>query len=280
MTQGGFATSTGHVLSTANWLDLHFQICEPEYAALVKMAGFEPDWHVLDAGSGSGSYLKLLAEQVGTDGRLTALDLAPENITLIKNRIASEPRKPSIEAIEGSILDLPFSDGTFDGVWCANVTMYLSDTELRKALDEFYRVTRPGGLVAIKDFSVDISTLKPMPYGYFEHLVERHLECPTNSWRGSTRTWNLRSFLLKAGLRDVWQRSLLSEHRAPLTPENQQLQGDFMKHLATGALELELPEEEHDFWKRQLDPASPDAMVNQPDFYNAEAQMLAVGRVP
>ena len=46
----------------------------------------------------------------------------------------------------------PFPDDQFDAVWCANVTHYLRDDDLRTAMAEFRRVVRPGGMVAIKDF--------------------------------------------------------------------------------------------------------------------------------
>jgi len=74
-------TSTGHAVSDAPWLDLHFQTCRAEYEDAVHFVGIEPGWTVLDAGSGSGGYIPLLRELVGPTGQVTALDLAPENVT-------------------------------------------------------------------------------------------------------------------------------------------------------------------------------------------------------
>lgn len=51
-----------------------------------------------------------------------------------------------LETHTGSVTALPFDDATFDALWCANVTLHLSDAELEKALAEFRRVVKPGDL--------------------------------------------------------------------------------------------------------------------------------------
>jgi arsenite methyltransferase len=47
---------------------------------MIRSVGIKPGWRVLDAGCGGGSFLPLLAELVGKDGNVSALDPAPENI--------------------------------------------------------------------------------------------------------------------------------------------------------------------------------------------------------
>lgn len=82
-------TSTGHELTESAYLDSHFEAMRPEYEAMIRSVGFQTGWRVLDAGCGGGSFLPLLAELVGTTGRISAIDLAPEHIervdALIKN---------------------------------------------------------------------------------------------------------------------------------------------------------------------------------------------------
>src|SRR3712207_7641782 len=62
----------------------------------------------------------------------------------------------------GSVLDLPFADTTFDCVWCANVAQYLTGAEFTRAMAEFRRVTKPGGLVAVKDSDGTLLQLLPL----------------------------------------------------------------------------------------------------------------------
>ena len=60
-------TSTGHALSESTYLDARFLAAQPEYEAMLRCAGIQPSWHVLDAGAGNGSYLPLLCELVGAN---------------------------------------------------------------------------------------------------------------------------------------------------------------------------------------------------------------------
>jgi 2-polyprenyl-3-methyl-5-hydroxy-6-metoxy-1,4-benzoquinol methylase len=70
--QDNAVSSQGHHGSAAGWLDAHFQTAEPEYLTVARAAGFQRGWHVLDAGCGVGSFLPVLADQIGSAGRLTA----------------------------------------------------------------------------------------------------------------------------------------------------------------------------------------------------------------
>ncbi|HEY7908831.1 MAG TPA: hypothetical protein VIC60_08140, partial [Thermomicrobiales bacterium] len=56
---GIYASSTGQLMTGSEWLDVHFEASRPEYEAMLRSVGLQPGWHVLDAGSGSGSYLPL-----------------------------------------------------------------------------------------------------------------------------------------------------------------------------------------------------------------------------
>ena len=120
-TSAGFhAASTGLILTSAAFLDVHFEACRPEYEAMLRSVGLQPGWRVLDAGCGSGSYLPLIAEAVGPAGAIAALDLAPENLAIVERRAADWGHATPIEARVGPLLTLPYADDAFDAVWCAN----------------------------------------------------------------------------------------------------------------------------------------------------------------
>ena len=89
---------------------------------------------MLDAGSGGGSFLPLLAELVGPAGYVTALDLDPGNVAASRRRLAVAPLACPVVATAGSVLALPFPDAHFDAAWCANVAQYWDDAELAVAL--------------------------------------------------------------------------------------------------------------------------------------------------
>ncbi len=93
-------SSKGHALADSDWQDAHFDAKRREYEAMLRSVGLRKGWRVLDAGSGNGSYLPLIAEEVGPTGHITALDIAPENIAVIEQRI---PPGPSIVQLRPSL---------------------------------------------------------------------------------------------------------------------------------------------------------------------------------
>jgi ubiquinone/menaquinone biosynthesis C-methylase UbiE len=123
-------TSSGHALAQAAWLDDHFESARAEYEESVHHVGLKPGWSVLDAGCGGGNFLPLICELVGPQGLVTAMDLAPENVAHVEALIGST-YPATVQAKIGSVLDLPFGEAAFDCIWTANVTQYLTETEVR-----------------------------------------------------------------------------------------------------------------------------------------------------
>lgn len=269
-------TSTGHAQAGADWLDAHFTACQPEYEAMLRSVGLRPGWWVLDAGCGNGVYVPLLAELVGPAGRVTALDLAAEHIAALEDRLATRPVACPVEARVGSLLTLPFPDATFDALWCAAVTQYLTDAELARMLAEARRVVRPGGLVAIKEFHVAVLHFGPAdPRRWWRFVAAA--EPVAAQVHGALRAADLARWLRGAGLAAVGQRTTLAERRAPLTPVEAAYIAEFLRYFAAIAGELPLPDDDRAFWRDQRGPA---ALVNDPGFYWCEGHVVAIGRVP
>jgi ubiquinone/menaquinone biosynthesis C-methylase UbiE len=265
--------SIGHAMAAADWLDLHFAACRPEYEAMVRAAGFQQGWRVLDAGCGSGSFLPSLSEIVGPSGRLAALDLAKENIDAVDARLTTQPLACPIQTRVGSIVALPFLDDYFDGVWCAAVLQHIPDDALLAALAELRRAVRPGGLVAIKDYDSSMQRMRSRNPHLAAHLMEQ-----ASVFRGAHRGPELRAWLRRAGLEEVRLTQTLVEHAAPLTPAKRAFMADSLAMLAEIASDLDLPEDEKAEWAEI--GANPDHILDDPDFYFREGQVLAVGRVP
>lgn len=276
---GEHGSSTGHALADAEWLDVHFEACRPEYESAVRMVGFQPGWRVLDAGCGSGSFLPVLAGVVGPEGHLTALDLAPENVATVEARLETWALDCPVEVHVGSVLDLPYPDSHFDAVWCSNMAQYLPDDEFLAMLAELQRVVRPGGLVAIKDFDATLTQHYPEDPGLLWRFCMARAEVQVMS-RGVLRSRGFRRWLERAGLADVWQKTILIERWAPLEPIEWQFLTDLLYYWAEQAEEGGIPEADLAFWRRFKDPEAPENPVNDPRFHWCEANSLAVGTVP
>jgi len=274
------ASSTGQALTGGAWLDSHFEASRPEYEAQLRMVGIQPGWHVLDAACGSGSFLPWLAELVGRSGRLAALDLAPDNVALVEQRVAEWDLPCQVEARVGTVLDLPYPDDAFDAVWFANTSQYLTDADLTVALAEFRRVVRPGGLVAVKESDGALVRLLPAPPGLLLRWFEAYANAGNAQAAGALRAPALPAWLRRAGLVDVWRCSTPIEHTAPLGPAARTSSRDFWSFAAGIAAGLDLPPADQEVWARLRDPAGLEGYLDDPDFSSAEGNILVVGTMP
>ena len=275
-------TSTGHCFSSPDWLDDHYVAMQPEYEEQLRWVELQPGWHVLDAGCGSGSFLPLLTELVGSDGQVSAIDLAPESIRTVKKRAEQSGWPAPVSARVGPVHDLPYEDDSFDAVWCANTTMYLTDDQLRAALAEFRRVTRPGGLIAIKAYDGTTEQFEPSTPTLFIHAMEKRCRYGSQVDSGLLREITLPKWLREAGLVDLRQKATLIVRFQPLDPATKRLVAELLQgiHQQTQQLGVELPEEEARLWQKLADTDSPDYILHHPDFQYRVIESVFVARVP
>jgi len=99
---------------------------------------------VLDVGCGTGALLRRLAA-VEPTLRLTGLDVSPAVL-----RIARFETSGPITFLAGDADALPFADGSFERVVCANLFHYVGDPV--QALTEMKRVARAGAEVVVADW--------------------------------------------------------------------------------------------------------------------------------
>ena len=272
-------TSTGDDLSESSYLDIHFDAMRSEYEAMIRSVGIKPGWHVLDAGCGGGSFLTLLAELVGSSGHISALDQAPEHIEEVETLVDSGRFVCPVAAKLGKITSLPYEDNSFDAVWCAAVTQYLTDEELQKMLVEFRRIVRPHGIVAVKDFDLTLHQLIPGdPIATW--ILFEALQAVNRQIQGTLRVLHLPIWLKKAGLIDVRYKTTICERQAPLRPAEQEFIGGVYRFYASKAENIGLPEPVLMTWRKLGNTDSPDHIMKQPDFYYREGHIITVAKVP
>jgi sarcosine/dimethylglycine N-methyltransferase len=129
-----------------------------------KRLALSKDSRVLDVGCGIGGPARYLAYTYGC--RVDGIDLTPE---LIETGRALTKRCKLADRVAlriGNALDLPYSDQTFDVVWCQNVAMNISDKA--GLLAGVYRVLKPGGLFTSTEYSVGPGghIIFPVPWAY------------------------------------------------------------------------------------------------------------------
>jgi len=116
---------------------------------IVKAAGLRAGDSILEIGFRQVALMQTFAEIVGDQGQVTGVDIDPEHVAEAQAAIR-ENAWSNIQAMEGSILKLPFRDGTFDAVLSVGILHEVRD--LDRAFREVSRVIRPDGRVVIADF--------------------------------------------------------------------------------------------------------------------------------
>jgi SAM-dependent methyltransferase len=101
---------------------------------------------VLDVACGTGVVTRLAARATGTAGAVTGVDIGPAMLAVARSQSA-EPNSAPITYLEGSALDLPLADSSFDFATCHHGFQFFPDRVA--AARELHRVLRPGGRVAI-----------------------------------------------------------------------------------------------------------------------------------
>jgi ubiquinone/menaquinone biosynthesis C-methylase UbiE len=110
--------------------------------------GIRPGEWVLELGPGPGAFTVDAAQRVGSEGRLIAVDIQPEMITQVEQRVR-EAGLTQVEAHIASAHALPLDDGSVDRAFLITVLPEIPNPP--RALAELHRVLRPDGVLSITE---------------------------------------------------------------------------------------------------------------------------------
>jgi ubiquinone/menaquinone biosynthesis C-methylase UbiE len=219
----------------------------------------------LDAGCGIGLQAMLLAEVIGPKGHVTGLDLSPAFLGYAEDLVKKNGLSERVSFQEGDIRALPFSDDSFDWVWSADCAGYPSG-DLLPLLQEFSRVVKPGGTVAILAW-----TSQCVLPGY--PLLEVRLNATCSGYAPYIKGKRPESHFLRAlrwfaeaGLEDAEAGTFVGDVQAPL--------GDDIRNALISLFEMlwgepqpEVSQEDWAEYQRLCRPESPEFILNLTDYY-------------
>ncbi len=140
-----------------------YERTRPEYpAALLDVLPLGAAAEVLDVGAGTGKLTRLLMHRYRRVIAVEPLD----GMRAILERVV-----PAAESHAGSAEAIPLPDASVDGVFAGQAFHWFANV---RAITEFVRVLRPGGVLALIWNSPDDDRTSPLPEGYRAYMEELH----------------------------------------------------------------------------------------------------------
>ena len=268
----------------ARRLSLSNLLREPAIRSAIRALHLPSGSRGLDAGCGIGLHAVLLAEAVAPAGRITGVDLRPEFLARAREIAEKAGLSGRASFREGDVNRLPFDDNAFDWAWSAD-TLWVGPREMGcpaedplPLVKELARVVKPGGSVAI----VFWSSQKLLP-GY--PLLEARLNATspanapfTKGMRPALHCLRALGWLRDAGLEKPTVNTFVADVRAPLSDDiRDALTMTF--EMFWGEAQSEVTQEDWAEFQRLAQPASPDFILNLPDYYAFLTYSLFHGKV-
>ena len=122
---------------------------------LLDHVDFTADTRVLEVACNMGTTMVALAEAHGC--RITGLDMNPKALEKARANIAAHGLNDVIDVLEGNALALPFPDATFDVVINEAMLTMLPRENKAKAIAEYFRVLKPGGVLLTHDVALRVT---------------------------------------------------------------------------------------------------------------------------
>ena len=116
-----------------------------ENSAAYLLPELHPEQTLLDVGAGAGT---ITADFAGLVSTVTATEIGVTELQLARTT-AAERQITNIDFQVADVHSLPFADNTFDVTHAHQVLQHIADPV--QALREMARVTKPGGVVAVRE---------------------------------------------------------------------------------------------------------------------------------
>lgn len=253
---------------------------ECELQAIINELPLSPDMHVLDLACGDGFYTRRIADRLGPGGAITGVDINRAYLSEAGEEASCQSGRAKLHFIAASFDDLPFRDGTFDLVWCAQSLFTLPDPVA--AIRHMVRVVRRGGLIAVLENDTLHEVCLPWPIYLELPLRAAELRFFLEESQNSSKYYvgrRLPNVLAEAGLEPMGLTTHAFDRHAPLGDAETALLRSYLKTVVarvTPHLETSLLQELHQL----VDPQSTKNMLRQPHLTMSWLNVLALGRKP
>jgi ubiquinone/menaquinone biosynthesis C-methylase UbiE len=216
-----YANEGGLPLNAVEWLVTHHESKLLEREQMVRDLSLKQGSLVVDAGCGPGLWTPLLAEAIGTEGRIIGVDISLEALVTAQKRSCHTPYRYQVQYKRAALEQLPLEHGSADSIFSANVSQYLAQPV--ETFSAMGRYLVPGGQLIVKDIDFGTMHFSHIDQGLQERVFQARLRWEKerhghgfsfeDSWVGA----KLAGYLCAAGYQDVQVHTYRVIRRAPLT---------------------------------------------------------------
>jgi SAM-dependent methyltransferase len=159
-------------------LGLQHRVWRPRALAAWQRAGITVGQTVLDVGCGPGYATVDMAEIVGPDGRIIAVDRSHRFLDALEGRRRQRGLE-NISVIESDLDDAHFERGVADAAWCRWVLAFVRDPSA--LVQRVTTALKPGGVFVAHEY-FDYAAWRVAPRS---ELFEEFVRETISNWRGS-----------------------------------------------------------------------------------------------
>lgn len=134
---------------------------------VIERLAIAPGARVADIGAGSGYFTMRLADAVGVDGRVHAVDVDDDMIEYLKQRVADEGRE-NVEVVRGEFSDPKLPDGAIDLVFTSNTFHHIDEPQAY--FERLLVDLSPDGRVAVLE--LNDQSFFPRVFGHMTEKAE------------------------------------------------------------------------------------------------------------
>ena len=144
----------------AQWLERRSRTREERPDLLLQVLAIAPGMTVADVGAGTGYYTWQLAQRVGTNGRVYAVDVQPEMITLL-DRQMQQRGVTNVVSLLGSERDTRLPAASVD--LAIMVDVYHELAYPSEVIDSLVRAMKPGGRIVFVEYRAEDPAVEIKP---------------------------------------------------------------------------------------------------------------------
>jgi ubiquinone/menaquinone biosynthesis C-methylase UbiE len=232
---------------------------------------------VLDMACGDGVYSRWLADRVGADGQVVAVDLMPAYLDIARETGGGSS---VISFAAAAIEALPFADDTFDLCWCAQSLYSLADPT--DALRQLRRIAKPGGVVAVLEEDTLHTVILPWPPELELAVRVAELQALAETADKPRRFYVGRSLgrvFREAGLERGSTRTFATDRVQPLGEDERVFFTEYLRRLAE-RVDAYLDRRFRPRFEQLVDPRSEGFLLDDPDLTTTSISYVVWGRKP